>query len=229
MIFSNLFVRSFRTARLRYAHSRNSSSQSSMFAKDLGVFHMLALQDKAIADSFLQSNIEMKEEAMKSALKEKVDLIEAKNEIISSKNFLIELLNAQNVRKDLELCQTRGLMNMRGVFELFLKVCIAEYPTARSAAPLKTVSQQIDYVMNVKIEEKSIAKHTKVLRDQTDKFGCNLHEFYATLSRSIHGLPWYDHSIRLFINHLSEPHQILAERIVASLDLKVVKEKSDSV
>ena len=69
----------------------------------------------------------------------------------------------------------------------------------------------------------SNGKHTKELLAATAESGSNLHIFYGSLSRkirSIHGQPWHDHSIRLFVNHLTDADRMLAERIVALFDLK---------
>ena len=109
------------------------------------------------------------------------------------------------------------------MFELLLKICVSEQP---AKTRLKTVSQQIDHIMSLKNNQSS-GKHTKELLAATAECGSNLHVFYGSLSRSIHGQPWHDHSIRLFVNHLTDADRMLAERIVALLDLKIVPETSD--
>ena len=81
-----------------------------------------------MADSFLLKQIEMKDVAMKSELRWKDEAIKGKDEAISSNKLLIDKLNEDIIKKDLELCQTKGLMNIRGMFELLLKICVSEQP-----------------------------------------------------------------------------------------------------
>ena len=241
--------------RLCCAQLRNSNSSSNFpnHGIDLDIYHTLASTNKVMADSFLLKQIEMKDVAMKSELrwkdvnselrwkdeaikgkdeaikgkdeviKGKDEVIKGKDEAISSNKLLIDKLNEEIIKKDLELCQTKGLMNIRGMFELLLKICVSEQP---ANARLKTVSQQIDHIMSLK-NNQSNGKHTKELLAATAECGSNLHAFYGSLSRSIHGQPWHDHSIRLFVNHLTDADRMLAERIVALLDLKIVPETSD--
>ena len=227
MIFSKLVVQSCRIKiirpRLCCAQLRNSNSSSNFpnHGIDLDIYHTLASTNKVMADSFLLKQIEMKD--VKSELRWKDEAIKGKDEAISSNKLLIDKLNEEIIKKDLELCQTKGLMNIRGMFELLLKICVSEQP---ANARLKTVSQQIDHIMSLK-NNQSNGKHTKELLAATAECGSNLHAFYGSLSRSIHGQPWHDHSIRLFVNHLTDADRMLAERIVALLDLKIVPETSD--
>ena len=58
-----------------------------------------------------------KDEAIKGkdeAIKGKDEAIKGKDEAISSNNRLIDKLNDEIIKKDLELCQTKGLMNILG-------------------------------------------------------------------------------------------------------------------
>ena len=168
-----------------------------MFVTDLDVFRALDLTDKAMAESFFLKQIDMKAEAMKSELKlkdeamksesklkEEVMKVELKGmeEAIASDKILIEMLNKKIIEKDLELYRTNGRMNLRSMFELMLHICVSENP---SRAPLKTVSEKIDYIMSLKDNEAK-GKFTKNLRAATEEYGCDLHKFRDTISQSIH-------------------------------------------
>ena len=134
MIFSKLVVQYCRIKTIRprlcCAQLRNSNSSSNFpnHGIDLDIYHTLASTNKVMADSFLLKQIEMKDVAMKSELRWKDEAIKGKDEAISSNKLLIAKLNEEIIKKDLELCQTKGLMNIRGMFELLLKICVSEQP-----------------------------------------------------------------------------------------------------
>jgi hypothetical protein len=164
-----------------------------------------------------QDKIEYISTSKDEIVKSKQDSIDFISEIVKSKLDMIDLLNKRAVEKELEFYRSRGLMNLRGVFELLLTICVSENPPSRY---LRTVTQRIDYITSLR-DSKIEGKHTRELLKITKDLGCNLHSFYHVLNDEIHGMPWDKHSIRIFTRGLRSEDRVLAERLVRIFDVEV--------
>jgi hypothetical protein len=188
-------------------------------------------------DEFIKS----KDETITMLVKSNEEAIKSKDEFIKSKDETFTMLVKSNERtiksmettmnimctaaadKELMLLQTKGLMNLRGMFELLIDICVGENPLDQKLkkANLRTASQKIAHVMSL-IGTNYLGSFTKGLLTITTELQCDLHAFYGSLSEDIHGQPWHKNSVRIFNKSLKKNDQLLAERIAGMFSVEVV-------
>ena len=140
----------------------------------------------------------------------------------------MNLMSTAAAEKELMLLQTKGLMNLRGMFELLIDICVGENPLDQKLrkASLRTASQKIAHVMSL-IDTNYLGSFTQGLLTITAELKCDLHAFYGSLSEDIHGQPWHKNSVRIFKKSLKKNDQLLAERIAGMFSVEVVLDTPD--
>ena len=150
-------------------------------------------------------------------LKYKNDSLEAKENTLLCNNDLIERLRKLLLESEIRLCQSEGLMHIRGIFEVLLTYCVTENPSFRR---MRTVADKIEYIKGLNcIPEKAV--YTKELLAASSEHNICLHAYYKTLCEEVHGLE--GHSLRLHIASMCEKERLLSTRIANLLELAVVE------
>ncbi len=153
------------------------------------------------------------------AIKCKDEAIKCKDEVIKSMRDTIDLLTEEAIDKELKFHQLRGRVNLRGMFEMLLWICVSENPSNREMQTITT--QQIDHITSLR-DSKCQGQYTRKLLTTMEELDCDLHDFDSLLCEN---MPWNQRSVRIFTEKgLQERHRLLAERIVGILDSSVPPE-----
>jgi hypothetical protein len=187
-----------------------SSSSSDDF--DWRIFRKLLATDAEDAERFIQISWKAKNESLK-----------AKDNTILFSNELVRNLRESLMKSEIRLCQIDGLMNIRGIFEFLLTICVAENSSMKR---IKTVADKIEFIKGLKYIPEEAAYTKELLAASSENKLC-LHKYYKTLSHKIHGLPWEENSLRLYITSMCENERLLSTRIANLLEIKV-KEVEES-
>ena len=125
--------------------------------------------------------------------------------------------------KEIDILKVKGLLNARSIFELCIRRAGWELKCTKGLVVTTTCNKIGELIEKNKIPDNDLY-FTKLVYEAAVECGCKgkneLSTMYASLSREIHGYPWYETAVRIYADELSSREACIITKMCDRLYLE---------